>query len=110
MIFLDIALPGARVALAIAGVFALIVAVIVFFRLKFSRAENLENANTTSVLKNRSKYEQVNAFGFSFPMLLFGCVCSFAITILAFGWTSYEDEIFIPEDALEMEEDILQMK
>ncbi len=109
MIFLvNIALPGAQTALAIAGIFLLIVALIVFFRVKFSRTENIEATSSKSVLKNRNKYEQVNAFGFSFPMLLFGCVCSFLITILAFNWTSYEEEVFIPEDALEMEEDILQ--
>lgn len=108
MIFLDIALPGAEVGFTILYVFLIIFSLIFFFRAKFNTTGKIQQAASNSILKNRTKYEQVNDQGYSFPMLLFGCVCAFGITILAFSWTSYEDEVFIPDDALEIEEDILQ--
>jgi len=38
---------------------------------------------------------------------IFGLVASLATTILAFSATTYDDEIFIPDDALELDEDFL---
>ncbi len=109
MIYLDIALPGAEVGFSIVYVFLVILSLIFIFRAKFNTTGKInETSNANSILKNRTKYEKVNGLGYSFPMLLFGCVCAFGLIILSLAWTSYEEDVIIPDDALEMEEEILQ--
>jgi protein TonB len=59
-----------------------------------------------SPLVARVKYPEVDAFRFSGPILNFGIAAALAFSILAFNWTQYEEEVFIPDDALMLDEEI----
>jgi protein TonB len=59
-----------------------------------------------SVLKNRNKYPEADVFRLGTTFFNVALVLSLLITVLAFNWTQYEKEVFIPDDALVMPEDI----
>jgi len=54
----------------------------------------------------RTKYPGVDVFRLSNSFFAFGLVLSLLTCIFAFNWTTYDDVIYIPDDALEMEEEI----
>lgn len=97
--------------LAVALILVAIVVGLIFF-LKFSfksktdLAEKYKGFNWSSPLKARSKYPDVNAFNFRTPFILFGLAASVGLAVAAMSWTTYEKETFIPENALELDEEI----
>jgi protein TonB len=108
---MDIAIPGNMVLFATFGVILIIVGIIFFMKLRYSKsADGLtlkhQAAAVKSPLDGRTKYREVDIFRKSGTMFNFGLVFALVMTILAFNWTSFEEEIDIPDDALEMEEDI----
>ncbi|MEM1320202.1 MAG: energy transducer TonB [Bacteroidota bacterium] len=113
MYLIDIAVPGKPLIFAILAIVALVVAFIIFMRGRFSK-DSVEGDlsgkyvghNWNSPLEGRNKYPEVDAFRLSGTFLNVGLLCALGVTILAFGWTSYEDAVVIPDDALEMDEDI----
>ena len=109
----DLSFPTMTSLLLILGLAALVIGIILFFKSKFNSmspdqlGEKYRDTTWKSPLTARSKYPAVNAFKLSNPLLLFGLVASLATTILAFSATTYDDEVFIPDDALELDEDFL---
>jgi protein TonB len=59
-----------------------------------------------SPLEARTKYPQVNVFQYSSTIWIFSLALSLGIMVTAFNWTTYENEIYIPDYDLSMEEDI----
>ncbi|MCP3930403.1 MAG: energy transducer TonB [Bacteroidetes bacterium] len=59
-----------------------------------------------SPIEGRNKYPDVDVFKMSGSLVNFGLASALALMILAFSWTTYEEVVDIPEDALEFEEDI----
>ena len=113
LLLFDLAIPGQTLALIIVGIVVAIIAAILLVHNKFSQAAKsgdltakYANAPRKSPLSNRNKYEAVSILQKSNTTLLIGLATSVLLTVLAFSWTSYEDDIFIPDDALEMEEDV----
>lgn len=107
----DITLSGGQVLIALLLLALVVVGLILFFRGYFrSKSEGLteKHSGTTwaSPLKARAKYPDVNAFNFTRPFFLVGLAAALLFTIFAFSWTNYEEEVFIPDDALELEEEI----
>ncbi len=54
----------------------------------------------------RDKYPEVNPFNWSSTVWLFGLALSILISIFAFSLTEYDDDVFIPDDALVLDEEI----
>ena len=108
----EIALPGQTLVFALVGLFLFVLALIFVIKNKFSSAGKSDLATKykempkKSPLFARNKYPEVDAFNLSGPLFNFGLVAALTLTILAFSWTNYEDTIFIPDDALEIDEDI----
>jgi protein TonB len=72
--------------------------------------ENLTEINKDvefkSPLEGRAKYPQVDVFKYSSTMWLVGLALSLGILVTAFNWTTYNEEIYIPDYDLTLEEDI----
>ena len=109
---MDLSVSGNGLLLATAGIFALVIGLIYLFRYVFLNKDAADlrdkyaDKSWKSPLKGRTKYPDVDVFNFSGPLFNFGLAASVLLTTLAFAWTQKDDEIFIPEDALEIEEDI----
>jgi len=108
----DFAVDGTQVGIGIALLAALIIGGILFLRKQFAdkSPEDLSGKYTgatgISPLAIFNKYPEVDPFKLNTPILLFGIAASFTIIILAFNWTTYDDEIYIPDDALVFEDEI----
>ncbi len=106
---MDVVIPSMGVVLGIAGLFVLVVALIFFIRTRYNSktsedlAAGLDQNNPTV---GRTKYPGVDVFRLSNSFFAFGLVLSLLTCIFAFNWTTYDDVIFIPDDALELEEEI----
>jgi periplasmic protein TonB len=58
------------------------------------------------LLSNRVKYPSVDGFRFSGPLMLLGLAVALGITLLTISWTQYEKPVYIPDDALLLDETI----
>ena len=109
---MDLAFEGGTIGIFILALIVFIVGLIFFLRARFrSKAEKaieegLEGKDYASPLVARNKYPEVNPFYLSRPIWLFGLAASLLVILLAFSWTRFEKEIYIPEGALEWEEEI----
>ncbi len=68
------------------------------------KSEQLAQASLEKTSKG--KYSAVDVFQWSGMFFRIGLVLSLLLATLAFNWTTYEKEVFIPEDALFLEEEI----
>jgi protein TonB len=106
---LDVVIPSIGVVLGIAGLFVTVLALVFFIRMRYNSktsedlAAGLDQNNPTV---GRTKYPGVDVFRLSNSFFAFGLVLSLLTCIFAFNWTTYDDIIFIPDDALELEDDI----
>lgn len=109
---MDIAFTGQSVLLAMLGILVLILGTIFVMRNVIKGRGNAELAQKydgssgKSPLVGRNKYPEVDAFKWSGTFLNTGIALALGLTILAFSWTTYEEVVDIPEDALVLEEDI----
>jgi len=96
--------------LAVGGMVALIIALIIGFRMMLKKRgeEDLagQHASEGSPLKGRVKYPAVDAFRNTGTFFRFGLAASMAFILLAMSWTQYEKEIYIPDDALFIDDEI----
>ncbi len=108
----DFAVGSNLLYVALIAIVVVIVGLILLFRINMKNksnsnlAEKYQDKKWSSPLEARNKYPDVNVFNFSRTFLWVGAVISLLITILAFNYTEYEKPIFIPDDALELEEEI----
>ncbi len=115
LLFIDLTFPGQTLAFIVLGIAAVLIAAIFLIRNQMSRnaasgelTAKFADAPKKSPLDGRNKYGPVDVLRKSGTIFNIGLATSLLLTVLAFSWTSYDDEIFIPDDALEMEEDIEQ--
>ncbi len=98
--------------LAVLGIAIVITAIILAFKFyyKGKSAEELSDKyrdkDWGSPLKARAKYPDVNPFNLTGPMFRFGMVIALGLTLLALSWTQFEEEIYIPDDALVLDEEL----
>lgn len=59
-----------------------------------------------SPIEGRAKYPDVDPFRWSGTFLNVGLVLALLLATSAFAWTVYEEKIFIPDNALELDEEI----
>ena len=113
LLFIAPSISGSTIGLTLLGIAALIIVAIVVARMnnsKYADSTDLADAFNSkprkSPLEGRNKYPAVDVLRRSGTVFNIGLITSLLLTVLAFSWTNFEDEIFIPDDALEMEEDI----
>lgn len=112
MVLFELAVPGNTLLLAVVGIVVLIVALIFFFRSRFaslangSLTEKYKDKEWASPLQGRAKYPDVDILSNSGTFLRFGLLLSLGLALLAMSWTTYEEQVIIPDDALFLDEEI----
>jgi len=94
---MDLAFNGSTLLGLVIGVVVLVIAIILFLRNKFggNSPESLaaiHEGNDSPLLK-RGKYPEADAFKWSNTFLLGGMALSFLLTVLAFSWTTFEEQV-----------------
>ena len=108
----DLSLPGIQTGLAILALFLLTIGIIIYLRNRFrsvdseSLKDKYAGGKTQQALKARKKYPEVNAFDLSSTFLGYGLAAALATVVIAFSWTKYEKPVYIPDDALYIDEEI----
>ena len=69
-------------------------------------SEKYKDHEWASPLTARNKYPDVNPFNWNRPVWLFGAAASVLLAIMAFSWTQFEEQVYIPENALAFDEEI----
>lgn len=96
----------------IGAIVLLILGVIAVFRYRFQHIDrnqlNQKHSQDSSrnLLTGRNKFPEVDTFRYSHLFLRFGMVASLFVIIAALNWTTYDQDVFIPDDALSLDEDI----
>lgn len=94
---------------------SLVVAVILLLRqiLANKGSEEVKEKHRISkgviTLASRNKYPEADAFRMRGVMLKAGLAIALLITVLAFNWTTYEEEVFIPDDPFGADDDIIEI-
>jgi protein TonB len=109
--FKELEVPSYGVALTLAGIILAIIGLIIFFRRKYNsyKLDQLVAANQNAkdqFLSSRTKYPEMDVFKNSGSFFNFGMASAVALSLVAMSWTTYEDKVFIPDDALVMEEEM----
>jgi protein TonB len=109
---MDFSVTGNGVGIAFGIAALLIVGLIVLIKVLYAGKSSQDlskkyaNSQEKSVLNVRNKYPEVDIFQFSGTFFNFGLLLAIGLTILAFGWTTYEDVVVIPDGALTLDEEI----
>jgi protein TonB len=112
MVLFELAVPGNVLFMSIAGIVVLIVALIYFFRSRFSKAaqgglsEKYQGKEWASPLEGRVKYPDVDILNNNGTFVRLGLLLSMGIALLAMSWTTYEEQVIIPDDALFLDDEI----
>ena len=94
---LDLTINGAGFALGMTVIASTIALVI--FALRSYLNKQSEDLNVKEVLHPaaRNKKPQVDALKWSATMLRGGMVVALAMTVLAFSWTTYDNDVYVPD-------------
>ena len=107
---MDIAIGGTPLLITMILIIGGILGLIFFMRYNYSKKSQEgasdQDGQSGSPLKGRNKYPFADVFGLSGTFFNLGLALSVGFTILAFSWTQYEADVYIPDDALELDEDI----
>src|SRR5690606_550046 len=108
----NVNISGNILAWSLAGIFVLVIAIIFVIRgmMKGKTTESLtdkyQEHKWKSPLEGRAKYPDVDVFRMSLPFLLLGGVLALGITWLSFNYTQEDASIYIPDNALDIPNDI----
>ena len=94
---LDLTISGKEFAVGmtvLAGTIALVI-----FALRYYLRKQSEDLNVKEILHPaaRNKKPEVDALRWSATMLRGGMVVALAMTVLAFSWTTYDNDVYVPE-------------
>ena len=89
------------------GVVALIFGIKLWYKSVATKKQNesKQGQYLPKGLKSRIKYKELDAFSLSRPIWMFGLGTALMICLSAFSWVSTPDEIYIPDDPLEMDDE-----
>ncbi len=110
----DLAITGTGLLGAVIGIFVLILAIVFIMRRTLAGradsnlAQKYESGSSDLTLAARNKYPEVNAFKWSGTFFNVALAVSTLLVVLAFSWTQYEEKVFIPDDALDFDEELIQ--
>ena len=105
-------ITGTNLGLAVLGILVVFAALILGFRylLKKRSQEDLAGKHSVagfkSPLEGRVKYPEVDVSRHTGMFFRFGLAVALLLTLLALSWTQYEKPVYIPDDALFIDEDI----
>ncbi len=100
----NLAVNGKWLVISLLLVALLIVGIIIFMK---SYLKKEGDSLPGHAPKSRgAKYPQVDVFKMSGTFFNLALLSAVLLTILAFNWTTYEKEVYIPEGAMEFEEEI----
>ena len=107
----QLTLTSTQIILAVGLLFGIVMAAIFIGRMFIKRnssglTDKYAGKEFSSPLVGRHKYPELDVLNHSNQLFLFGLAFSLALVVMAFAWTSVEQEVYIPDDALELEEDI----
>jgi len=109
---MEIAISGSNVMLLVLFLVLLTIGIIIFMRYKYNSlssqdlTDKYRDHKWKSPLQGRNKYPEANAFGLSRSVFRYGLAISLALVLFAFSWTTEDEPIFIPDGALELDEEI----
>ena len=110
--FANFSFSSAGVLVGVAVGFILLLLIIFAGRFYFAKkaesglAEKYRGKKWKSPLDARNKYPDVDVFRKRPLYLYFGIIGTLVLTIGAFNWTTYENQVVIPDDALVLDEEI----
>ena len=105
---MEMAFSGTTVFVLLAVLVAIVIGLILYFRKRLNGydIQHLRDQHAqrerTDLLATRTKYPEVDAFRLSNTFLKFSLLTSLLIVLLAFNWTTFEEQVYIPEGALDM--------
>ena len=104
-------ISGSGLGLAVLGIIVLFFAVIFGFRYLLKKRSQSDladkhSAGFKSPLQGRVKYPDVDINRHTGAFFRVGLASALLLTLLALSWTQYEKPVFIPDDALFIDEDI----
>lgn len=105
-------IKGIELAFAVLGIVALIVGLILFIRWRLASeaqsdlTQRHKATSWRSALHARVKYPEVNPFRHSPQFFRLGLAVALGLTLLALSWTQYEKPVYIPDDALTLDDEI----
>ena len=106
MDFSSLAFTGSTVA-AVMALVAIGLALFVFLsKRRISNNAEAMQAEGSGSIKNRTKYPMANVFANRGTYLNMGAVLSLLLILFAFNWTEYDEQVHIPEGALELPDDL----
>ena len=92
------------------GLVVLILGLIFILRNLFGKKEGLSEKYaeqpSTSLIKGRAKYPDVDVFEHSGTLFRFGLAAALCLTLLGFSWTNYEKVIDVSQYSLEVDDEI----
>ena len=106
---IDFAVPSTTLLLGLLGMFVLIIAVVLGLKNTYKNRDSAALAaklGEGDALKARTKYPGVDIFRYSSSFFYGGLVLALLLSILAFNWTTYDPVVDIPDDALELPDEI----
>ena len=106
---IDLSIGGTSLVLVLAGVIVLILGMIFLMRSNYAKRSQQgisPSGEAKSPLEGRNKYPGADVFKLSGTFFNLGLALALGLTVLAFSWTQYEDDVYIPDDALELDEEI----
>lgn len=106
MDFSSLAFTGSTILAVLALVTLGIILFVFLTKRRISGNTEAMQASDTGSIKNRTKYPMADVFANRGTYLNMGAVLSLLLIVFAFNWTEYEDEVFIPEGALELPDDL----
>ncbi len=111
---MDLALSSTNLLFFLVAFIAVVVGVILFLKSGYNKNQNRIDAlrdkhaddDKQLALKNRTKYPEANVFAWSNTFLLAGIVSALLLTLMAFSWSKFEETVYIPEGAMDLDEEI----
>lgn len=102
---MNLAISGGTFALVSVGLMLFLLGLIVAMRRLFATQKG-EPTEANPIL-GRNKLPDVDAFRWTGAFFKLGLAVSLCLVILAFSWTNYEQEVYIPDNALDFEDEIM---
>ena len=100
----DLSVPGKWLIITLVLVAVMVIAIILFMRNYLKKeSDQLPGKDPNT---RRVKYPEVDVFNMSGTFFTAALMSALLLTILAFNWTTYEEEIYIPEGAGDFDEEI----
>jgi protein TonB len=110
--FTDYSFSSTEILIGVAIGFVILLAIIFIGRAYFSRVsesgltEKHNGKKWSSPLEARNKYPEVDVLRKRGLFMRVGLIGTLTLFVLAFNWTQQEREVFIPDNALALEEEI----